>query len=127
MTQPLTRDLHKGFTSFLRRNYGLRFTGVRAPALDYGVRRVCNSLELSADALLRGVLLDDPALRQSLLETVTVGETYFFREPKHFNWLAHYLKETDRQIHLWSAGCATGEEAYTMAIVALQALGSSCP
>jgi chemotaxis protein methyltransferase CheR len=58
-----------------------------------------------------------------LIDVVTTNKTDFFREPKHFNYLAgHALPELTerngaRPILIWSAGCSTGEEPYTMAIV----------
>src|SRR5262249_11351958 len=58
---------------------------------------------------------------------VSVGETYFFRHPDHFRWVATRLLpellEGGRQlIRAWSAGCATGEEAYSIAACLLDLL-----
>lgn len=58
-----------------------------------------------------------------LIDVVTTNKTDFFREPKHFHYLVeHALPElTERNgskpFLIWSAGCSTGEEPYTMAIV----------
>ncbi len=58
-----------------------------------------------------------------LIDVVTTNKTDFFREPGHFNFLAgHALPELTernggRPFLIWSAGCSTGEEPYTMAIV----------
>jgi chemotaxis protein methyltransferase CheR len=58
-----------------------------------------------------------------LIDVVTTNKTDFFREPQHFNYLAgHALPELTerngaRPFLIWSAGCSTGEEPYTMAIV----------
>jgi len=56
---------------------------------------------------------------------LTVGETYFFREKGSFDALeTHILRplirsrqSSDRHLHIWSAGCSTGEEAYSVAIL----------
>lgn len=73
-------------------------------------------------------LLSAP-LSQSQIETLarhlTVGETYFFREKQSFEALTnHVLPEllrkrelTQRRLRIWSAGCCTGEEAYSIAIL----------
>ncbi len=65
-----------------------------------------------------GPLLDD------LLVEVTVGETYFFREPQHFELLRNEVipdllrrRNDGSPLRIWSAGCATGEEPYTLAIL----------
>ncbi|WP_051913868.1 chemotaxis protein CheB [Thermorudis peleae] len=63
-----------------------------------------------------------------LAEALTINETYFFREPKHFDALAAHLPDLARQsrpVRLLSAGCATGEEAYSLAIVASAVLRSA--
>jgi chemotaxis protein methyltransferase CheR len=64
-----------------------------------------------------------------LIKKVTVGETYFFRDPDTIEALRHHIlpdliarHQTDRTLRLWSAGCATGEEPYTLAILLRQIL-----
>jgi len=60
-----------------------------------------------------------------LISTLTVGETYFFRNKGHFDALEkHILPEliaerehSSRRIRIWSAGCATGEEPYSLAML----------
>jgi len=59
-----------------------------------------------------------------LIEEVVVGETYFFREPAQFAYLRSVVlpeiaarKAAPRPIRLWSAACASGEEAYSLAIL----------
>ena len=66
----------------------------------------------------------------SLIESLTVHETFFHRDRAQLELLAQILPEIARasaragrhRLRLWSAGCATGEEAYTLAILALRAL-----
>lgn len=63
-----------------------------------------------------------------LIDVVTTNKTDFFREPQHFDFLVREAIPTMRQIRgagdsplnpfrIWSAGCSTGEEPYTMAMV----------
>ncbi|PWC32527.1 CheR family methyltransferase [Azospirillum sp. TSO35-2] len=65
----------------------------------------------------------------SLIENLTIHETYVFRDlPHHEHLRRHVLprmiaaRRAERMLRLWSAGCATGEEAYSLAIVTLEAL-----
>jgi chemotaxis protein methyltransferase CheR len=66
----------------------------------------------------------------SLIEALTVHETFFHRDRAQLELLAQILPELTlaaaksgrHRLRLWSAGCATGEEAYTLAILALLAL-----
>jgi chemotaxis protein methyltransferase CheR len=62
---------------------------------------------------------------QKLLQFLTVGETYFFRYPAHFEALRERFNPpppVDRPIRIWSAGCSTGEEPYSIAITLMEAL-----
>jgi chemotaxis protein methyltransferase CheR len=67
---------------------------------------------------------------QALSESLTVHETYFLRDQPQLSFLASHLPaliaEAEasgrRSLRLWSAGCATGEEAYSLAMLALDAL-----
>jgi chemotaxis protein methyltransferase CheR len=63
---------------------------------------------------------------QKLLQFLTVGETYFFRYPTHFEALKERLSgtagEPPERIRIWSAGCSTGEEPYSIAISIMEAL-----
>ncbi|KAA0583302.1 protein-glutamate O-methyltransferase CheR [Azospirillum sp. B21] len=68
----------------------------------------------------------------SLIENLTIHETYFFRDlPHHAHLRGHLLprliadRRAARSLRLWSAGCATGEEAYSLAIVTLEALADA--
>jgi chemotaxis methyl-accepting protein methylase len=60
------------------------------------------------------------ALARALLDAVLVGETYFFRHPEQFRFLASEvvpaaLRRGGAVVRGWSAGCASGEESYSIA------------
>lgn len=69
-------------------------------------------------------LIDHPEEMEVLLETLTINLSYFFRNPETFNYVRDTLfaamKETHQHIAVWSAGCAHGEEPYSLAISAAQ-------
>jgi chemotaxis protein methyltransferase CheR len=61
-----------------------------------------------------------------MIDVVTTNKTDFFREPKHFDYLVQtalphlincYGANIRRKYNVWSAGCSTGEEPYTLAMV----------
>ena len=65
----------------------------------------------------------------SLIESLTVHETYIMRDPLQLEFFAAMLPEMieeaaagSRQLRFWSVGCATGEEAYSIAALVLDAL-----
>ncbi|MDD2048872.1 CheR family methyltransferase [Pseudomonas putida] len=71
-----------------------------------------------ADYLHLLTLPEQHAERQRVVELLVAKETYFFREHRHFEFLAHWLAEHPAPARLWSAACASGEEAYSLAMVA---------
>jgi chemotaxis protein methyltransferase CheR len=114
----------------LRSLFGLSL--LRHPArLRDGLRAACKELGIDSDsALLVRVDDGDVVAKTALARALTIGETYFFREPAHFDLLRDELLPSaiahrSDPVVLVSAACASGEEAYSMAIVARQALGAA--
>ncbi len=110
-----------------------QFAGFRAsPQIQRKLERIFqNSTELSA--FLNTLEMDASKSQLSaLVEDLTNHETYFFRERAHLNALEDYVipklvhekkqHRGQKKITLWSAACATGEEAYTLAILTLNTL-----
>jgi chemotaxis protein methyltransferase CheR len=73
-------------------------------------------------------LLQDPSKGRpeldALVGELTIGETYFFRYPEHFETLEEFLlpeiiqrNQSCRQLRVWSAGCSTGAEAYSVSLL----------
>ncbi len=63
------------------------------------------------------------AAANKLIERISTNHTYFLREKEHFTFFANtvlpYLADhtRDRDLRIWSAGCSTGEEPYTLAMI----------
>jgi chemotaxis protein methyltransferase CheR len=97
------------------------------------------SLESALAVRLEALALDDPhaylqrldsAELQRLTELVVNHETQFFRTTVHYRALREHIlpdmhseRPTGQPLRCWSAGCATGEESYSLAITMLQILG----
>ena len=65
---------------------------------------------------------------QIAIDLLTTNETYFFREPKHFDLLRQIVADAGSRtqpFRVWSAACSTGEECYSIAMVLADCLGSS--
>ena len=76
----------------------------------------------------------DPRERRRFLDSLTVKVTSFFRNPETFHALSQRIlpavvadkaRTGSRAIRMWSAGCATGEEAYSIAICLLESLATT--
>lgn len=108
---------------------GLVFPPNRQPSAESGMRRAMTALALpDPDALGRAVRTRGEA-RDTVLAELTVGETYFFREAGQLDLLGSHILPALRDgrgaatpLRVWSAGCASGEEPYTVAIM-LRELG----
>lgn len=62
----------------------------------------------------------DPGERQQAVDLLTTNETYFFREPKHFDFMREVVlpsKQGERSFSIWSAACSSGEEVYSLAML----------
>ncbi|HEX8433594.1 CheR family methyltransferase [Archangium sp.] len=98
---------------------GFRDTAISPTAVDRVVRaelaRGRSAAELMAELQRPGT-----PLARALLDAVLVGETYFFRHPEQFRFLASEavpaaLRRGNLVLRGWSAGCASGEETYSIA------------
>ncbi|HJU10003.1 MAG TPA: CheR family methyltransferase [Candidatus Binataceae bacterium] len=102
--------------------------GIRSDALHLGSSRtlVAHLSERVRAGQIGRVLEQietDSAFFNELVDELTIRETYFFRDPGQFNIIAkHILPEIESRRHshvvrCWSAGCSTGEEAYSLAML----------
>ena len=110
-----------------RDSAGLVFSSNRIPSAEQGIRRAMRTLGLS-DLKKFGDAAEEPGpAREALLAELTIGESYFFREPAQLEFVARELlpafaaerKEsaTPAPLKFWSAGCANGEEPYSLAML----------
>jgi two-component system CheB/CheR fusion protein len=114
----------------LRRSRGFDFTGYKRASLS---RRIDKRMQtVGADSYLRYLdhLEVDPEEFTHLFNTILINVTSFFRDPPAWEYLdAEILprlavdKRGGEPIRVWSAGCASGEEAYTLAMAIAEALG----
>jgi chemotaxis protein methyltransferase CheR len=112
--------------SLLHDAAGLTFDESRRDSLSYCIANRMSSIKAPDVAAYLEVLAgaDGGKERQALLDEVTIPETHFFRNPPQVRALRKFvLPELLRQagagkkLRIWSAGCSTGEEAYTVAIL----------
>lgn len=103
---------------------GLKFDGNQLETARQGIRTVLKrSGEQDPLRVLRQVSSNSPIF-DDLVSELTIGETYFFREPARFAVIGDELlpslerrKGSDHRLRIWSAGCASGEEPYSIAML----------
>lgn len=123
MTRSLPGPLREAFADWARDAVGMVFRGVREDSLEDAVRHAARELGNEPPALLDALRRGDRGSADALVSRLAVGETYFFRDAAHFDFLDRVLADARRPITIWSAGCASGAEPYSMAIVALERFG----
>jgi chemotaxis methyl-accepting protein methylase len=101
----------------------------RDAILPEAVRRAARTLTplFTPDELSRRLRSGDGAVAGALSQAVTVGETYFFRHAEHFRFLTSrllpdLLEGPPQPLRFWSAGCASGEEVWSIAACLADAL-----
>jgi two-component system, chemotaxis family, CheB/CheR fusion protein len=115
---------------YLRRSRGFDFTGYKRTSL---TRRIDKRMQVvGADSYLGYLdhLEVDPEEFTHLFNTILINVTCFFRDPPTWEFLSAEIlpqlladKPADEPIRIWSAGCASGEEAYSLVMVTAEALG----
>jgi chemotaxis protein methyltransferase CheR len=128
MTECLSRSCLSQLSEFVADRMGLHFPRERWLDLERGMRAAALAFEFEEVEPCVQWLISAPVTRRQieiLASHLSVGETYFFRERQTFDVLeARVLPElincrrgTDRRLRIWSAGCCTGDEPYSIAIL----------
>ena len=129
MTEP--RDLaFERLLEFVRDARGFDFTGYKRPSLMRRLQRRMEAVGLETYDEYRTYLEGEPDEFVDLFNSILINVTAFFRDSEAWEFLGQevipqLLENAPRgsQLRLWSAGCSSGEEAYTMAMLFAHALG----
>ncbi len=115
---------------YLKAIRGFDFTGYKSPSLMRRVQKRMHDVGVGRYADYIDYLEVHPEEFTQLFNTILINVTAFFRDPPAWEYLTRDAipgllehKKPDAPIRVWSAGCASGEEAYTLAMVLAEALG----
>src|SRR4051812_41328507 len=115
---------------FLKRSRGFDFTGYKRPSLERRFLRRLEAVGCKSFADYLDFLEVHPDEYAQLFDTLLINVTEFFRDPPAWEYLREVAlpkvladKPIDEPIRVWSAGCATGQEAFTIAMVLAETLG----
>lgn len=119
------RDFNR-LSAFVYQEAGIRLGPEKRTMLEARLRRRLRSLQLESYSRYCDYLFSPDGQNEevvSFIDVVTTNKTDFFREPGHFTFLATQalpemtLRAEGRPLLVWSAGCSSGEEPYTLAMV----------
>lgn len=110
--------------SLLRGQYNLDFSKYKPPTVGRRIQRRMEFNEINDPGAYAALLAREPEELDRLYRDLLIGVTEFFRDAKAFHKLEEEVfpeifrgRGADEDIRVWSAGCATGEEAYSLAIL----------
>jgi chemotaxis protein methyltransferase CheR len=127
MTEVLSAAVLRSLSDLLVAQMGLNFPSNSTADLERGIRAAAKEFNFHNPQACVEWLLASPLTKhqiETLASQLTVGETYFFRERPALQALEEQVMPEllrsharDRRLRIWSAGCATGEEPFSLAIL----------
>ncbi len=113
------------FRELIYREAGIKLSDQKKALVQARVSRRCRILKINTYRAYHNYLLEN--YEQEIIEfinTITTNKTEFFREKQHFLYmqnvvLPEFCQSGKKDLRIWSAGCSTGEEAYTVALTVL--------
>ena len=115
----------------IRERSGIDFGSYKPATILRRLRSRMSATSRPTLAAYAALLEADPEEYARLVNSLLIKVTEFFRDPKLFDYLRENVipellaeaRREGRELRIWSAGCSTGEEAYSLAIVVAEALG----
>ncbi len=115
---------------FIRDARGFDFTGYKRSTLARRIRKRMNDIAVMEYADYRDLLETDAQEFPALFNTILINVTGFFRDTDCWTYLQHDVladllaaRAPDEEIRVWSAGCSSGQEPYSLAILFAEVLG----
>ncbi len=130
----ITDDEFKHISQLVYEKFGIHLTEKKRVLVRGRLNKLLRQMGYKNFEEYYNAILEDPsgAGLLELVDRISTNHTYFYREKDHFDFLekrvlpdiARQLDEQrSKDLRLWCAGCATGEEAYTLAIVLAEFFG----
>ena len=135
MIDPLLNDIYKAelspddfnkLSSFIYNESGIKMPPIKRIMLQSRLQKRLKELKMTSFKEYCNYIFSKEGLNNEIihmLDVVSTNKTDFFREPVHFDFLTSTVlpelvsASKHRNIKIWSAGCSSGEEPYTIAIV----------
>ncbi len=124
---PMTTKTFDRFSQFIRKELGINITEAKKTMLQARLQKRMRLLGIESFEAYYDYVFSPEGLTGetfAMIDAITTNKTDFFREPKHFEHLTNVVlpeilqrRSSGNTVRFWSAGCATGEEPYTLAMV----------
>jgi two-component system CheB/CheR fusion protein len=130
LNSPRQREHLEHFLAYVEERRAFDFTGYQAGTLSRRITGRVKEVGCESYADYQEYLDGHPEEFGAFFDAILVRATSFFRDPQVWEFVAEEIvprlvsgKEPDASIRVWSVGCASGEETYTLAMVLCEALG----
>lgn len=128
-SETLTSEDYKAFRIFLEDASGIVLGENKQYLVTSRLTRLMADNEISTFGDLMGRMKSNGKLRQRIMDAMTTNETSWFRDIYPFDILKEKLlpeisKKQPRQVRIWSAACSTGQEPYSLSMMAQEYLTS---
>ncbi|MCP4601885.1 MAG: protein-glutamate O-methyltransferase CheR [Proteobacteria bacterium] len=111
-------------TDLIEKRTGLSFSPEKQREFQFKLQDSFRSNDILNGIELINAVRESDEVLQNVVNCLTIGESYFFRNKPHFEALTEQIlpqlirnAKTKKRLRIWSAGCATGEEPYSLAIL----------
>ena len=124
----MSNQMFKNFSNFIESRLGIKMPSSKKTMLESRLQKRIRTLGFDSYDKYYQHIFESGGNEEELtlmINLVTTNKTDFFREPAHFEYLTEEAlpalmslqKSHYKRLRIWSAGCSTGEEPYTLAIV----------
>lgn len=128
----LTDDDFKTLVTYVQKNFGINLAQKRI-LIEGRLTNVLKERGIASFSDYLKIVFEDKSGKEinELLNKLTTNHTFFLREEEHFKYLREvvlpYMEKTckNNEIRIWSAGCSSGQEAYTIAMVIDEYFGTN--
>ena len=113
-------------SDFITENYGIKMPPAKRVMLQSRLHKRLRELNITSYKEYSEYIFSKKGTEEiiNMIDVVSTNKTDFYREPKHFDFLIEtilpeFISRNDRsqKLKVWSAGCSSGEEAYTLSFV----------
>ncbi len=130
MAQSTETNEFENLLDYLKRSRGFDFSAYKRTTLQRRIEKRMQMLKIAKFSDYIDYLEVQPSEFSMLFNTILINVTSFFRDPQTWEFLQSDIvpkllegRQSGEPLRVWSAGCASGEEAYTIAMVLAEAVG----
>jgi chemotaxis protein methyltransferase CheR len=128
----LKDDTFNLYRQWMKNQTGVHLSEIKKTLVDQRLMRRLKARKLESFEAYYRLLQqkEEDAERQMAIDALTTHETFFFREPKHFEWFKQFLlaeRPKTQLLRIWSAAASTGEEVWSIGMMLADCLGMQGP